>query len=160
MSNLFIRLQSHMAANKKKDEHCINIFEAIDKYQGKAYFKHFYQINKVIRLDNLFCCASTIVQQYQSFCPIIVICVINNITIYKIFNICIRVSSNSYKYQITNHFKMLLNEDGTKNTSIIIIPILVNTFIHIQSTEFLKNNTPTIIFGINKKIWKRLIIIR
>lgn len=42
MLNLFAKLQLHIAANTRKNEHYINIFKAIDKYWYRAYYYHFY----------------------------------------------------------------------------------------------------------------------
>lgn len=62
------------------------------------------------------------------------------------------VFSNSYRYQTINNFKKLLDKKDIKNTSIIIILILINISMYIRPIKFLENNAPKIVYDINKKI--------
>lgn len=98
MSNLFAKLRPHITANKGKSEHHTSTFKAIDKYWGRAYYKRFYQIDKIIELNKFFCHIGTIVRQYQSPCRIIAIWAINNFIAYRILNTYVGVSFDSYKH--------------------------------------------------------------
>lgn len=63
------------------------------------------------------------------------------------------VTFNNNKHYITNNFEKLLREkDGSKNTSIIMTPILIKIGMHIGSTRFLDNSIPDIVFSPNRKI--------
>lgn len=79
---------------------------------------------------------------------------------YKIFNACIEISSNSYKYYITNNFEQLIKKKSLKIIFIIITPILTTIDMHIRLTEFLKADVPKIMFDIDKKVLKKLVIIK
>ena len=97
---------------------------------------------------------------YQNSCQFIAIWAINNFTTYKVLNVCIKVSSNGYRYYITNDFERLIEQKGSEIISIIITPILTIIGMHIGPTGFLEVGMPEIVFDIDKKILEELVIIK
>lgn len=74
---------------------------------------------------------------------------------YKIFNVCLSLTFNSYKQHIINNFeKLLKKKDGLENISIIITLILIKIRMHIRSTRFLDNSAPNVMFSLDGKIQK------
>lgn len=68
------------------------------------------------------------------------------------------VASNGYKHHTTNNFKKWLKEkDSSKNTFVITTPILVRIRIDIESTGFLDNGAPDIMFIPDRKILEGLV---
>lgn len=99
-------------------------------------------------------------RQYKGPCQVIAIWAINNFTAHKALNVCIRVFSDSYKYYMTNNFERLIEEEGSKITSIITTPILTTISIHIGLIGFVKAKAPEMVFDTNKKILEELVIIK
>lgn len=54
ISNLLAKLKTYIVTNKIKGKYYMNILKVIDKYWDKIYYKRFYQINKVIKLNKFF----------------------------------------------------------------------------------------------------------
>lgn len=98
-------------------------------------------------------------QQYKSFCQVIIIHAINNFTIYKIFYIYSRISFNKYKYHTTNNFERLIEEESLKITFIIKTLILTIIGICIGPTRISEADAPEVIFDTDGKIQERLVII-
>ena len=120
-----------------------------------GFYKRFYQIDEAIRSERFFRRIGTIVRRYKASCRIIAVWTINYFIVHIIFNAHIGVTSNGYKYHITNDFKKLLKEkDGSKNTFIITTLILVKIGMHIRSTGFLDNGAPDVVFSPNRIIQK------
>lgn len=69
---------------------------------------------------------------------------------------------NNYKYYITNYFKRLIEkkENLEISISIRIILILTITSIYIQLTKFLKVDILKILFNIDRKILKKIVVIK
>ena len=92
-------------------------------------------------------------QRYKGPRRIIAIRAINYFTTHKILNACIGVASDDYKHHTTNDFEKLLKEkDDSENTSVITTPILLRIGIHIESTGFLDDGAPDIMFSPDGKI--------
>ena len=98
-------------------------------------------------------------RQYKGSRRVIAIWAINNFTVYRILNVRIGVSFDSYRHYITNNFEQLIEEKGLEIISIITTPILVTIGIHIGSTGFLEADVPEMVFNIDGKIVKRLVIV-
>lgn len=99
-------------------------------------------------------------QRYQNFYQVIAIWAINNFTTYRILNVRIGVSFDSYRHHITNNFQQLIEiKQGLKITSIITTSILITIGMHIRPTGFLKVRAPEVVFDISKKIPERLVIV-
>ena len=77
---------------------------------------------------------------------------LNNIIAYKLLTAYPGVPSNSYRYQTTNNFEKLFDQECTENTSIITASILLVLRMHIELTRFLENNTPNAKFDINRRL--------
>lgn len=160
ISDLFSRLRSHINANKKKSKYCISIFQAIDKYLRRVYYKRFFKIYEVMDLNKVFWYVGTILWQYKGFFQVIAIWVINNFTVHWIFNVCIRVFSNSYIHHTTNNFEWLIEKKGLEITFIIMTLILTMIGMHITSTRFLEACAIKVVFNIDRKIPKRFVTIK
>lgn len=80
---------------------------------------------------------------------------------YKIFNTYINICFNNYKYYIINNFEKLLEKkESLKSISTISTLILIMIDIYIKLTRFLNANILEILYNLNKKIKKRLVIIK
>lgn len=157
--DLFVRLQTHVAANKRKGKYHMSIFKAMDKYQRRVYYKRFYQIDKVIGSDKFFRYAGIVMWQYRDSYQIIAIQIIKNFTAYKIFNAYVGVFFDSYKHQTTNNFERLLEAEGVENNFIIMTPILIRIYIYIGPNGFLEDSALEVVFSIDRKIQKGLVIV-
>lgn len=118
-------------------------------------------MDKVISSNKFFQPVDPILRQYKAPCRIIAIWAIKNFTAHKILNLCIRVSSNSYRYHTTSNFEQLIEkEESSKIPSIITTPILITISIYIGPTEFLKGDPPKVLFDIEVKILEELVIVK
>ena len=118
-----------------------------------GFYKRFYQIVEAAESDKFFRRVGIIVQKYKGPHQIIAVKAINYFMEHRILNVCIDITSNSYKHYVTNNFEKLRKEkDGSDNTFVIIIPILVRIGIYIGSTRFLDNGALDIVFSPDGKI--------
>lgn len=85
--------------------------------------------------------------------------VIKYLIVHRLFNACIRVTSNSYCYQTNNNFEKFQDLKDVENNSPITILILIAIPIYIMLIKFLKNNASKIKYNLDKTIRKRLIIV-
>lgn len=77
---------------------------------------------------------------------------LNNITADRLLTARHGVLSDNYSYQTTNNFEKLLTLKSTKNTSMIIIPILLVFCMHIGPTRLLEDGAPNAEFDAKKKL--------
>lgn len=71
------------------------------------------------------------------------------------------ISFNNYRYYFINDFeKMLKKKKSSENISTITTLILVIINMHIELNKFLDTDIPKIIFNQDKKIEKKLVIIK
>ena len=109
MTSIITRLCPHITANKEKGVFCNKTLAAIDKYwPGIGFYERFYQIDEAVGLDRFFRRVGIIVWRYKGPCWIIAVWAINYFTTHRIFNACIGVASDGYKYHTTNNFEKLL----------------------------------------------------
>lgn len=54
MTGIITSLQPHIIANKKKTRNYASKLEVLEKYLDKAYYKRFYQIDKIISFNKFF----------------------------------------------------------------------------------------------------------
>lgn len=75
---------------------------------------------------------------------------------YKIFNVNIKVFSDSYKHHITNNFKQLIEKkEDLKIISIITTLIVIIININIRPIKFLEASRFELMFDTDKKILEK-----
>lgn len=80
---------------------------------------------------------------------------INNLTIYKLFNACIKVLLNSFCYHTIKNIEKLINQEGETNANLIVFLILIAIHIYIALSKFLENRTSNIEFVADGKSHER-----
>lgn len=97
---------------------------------------------------------------YKNPRRVIGIWVINNFTAHRILNVCIGVSFDSYWHHISNKFARLIDEkEGLEIPFIIMTPILTTIGMYIRLTRFWEAGRLEVVFDIDRKFLKELVII-
>lgn len=73
---------------------------------------------------------------------------------YRIFNTCIEILSDSFYYYTTKIIEKLIDKERIDNINIISSLILVAFRMHIGPTKFLENGVPNIEFAIDSIIYE------
>ena len=157
MTGIITRLRYHIIAHKEKGVFRSKTLTAMDKYwPGMEFYERFYQIDEAVGSNKFFRRFGTVMRRYKSLHQIIAIWAIYYFTAHKILNAHLIVVFNGYKHHTTNNFEKLLKEKDTlENTSMITTPILVRIGMPIQSTGFLDNGAPDVVFSSDRKIQER-----